>query len=86
MAGRSDQRRTGDEAGGATAEDAKAEERATDEGMPEHPDSATSEAATRADPGPSRGTIARQDDGPDGPVTLDDFQEDDGGHDLGGEA
>ena len=75
MAGRSDQRqRTVDEAGGTTAEDAEAEERATDEGMPEHPDGATSEATARPDAGPDR------------PMTVDGVQEENGGHDLGGEA
>ena len=70
MVGRSDRgQRTADEPGGTKADDAEAEERATDEGMPEPPVSATSEEAL-----------------PDGPVSLDDFEEDDGGHDLGGEA
>jgi len=70
------------ESGGTLAEDAEAEERATGEGMPEHPDSATSEAATRPDEGP----ITPPDAAPHGPVTVDDHQEDDGAHDLGGEA
>jgi hypothetical protein len=71
---------------GATAEDADAEERATDEGMPEHPGSGHAGAAEPGDPGPARGPVALQDHGPDGRVTPDDDQEDDGGHDLGGEA
>jgi hypothetical protein len=83
MAGREDQvRRMAHEAGGAAAEDAEAEERATDEGMPEHPDRATSGAAAFTD----RGPITPPGAGPHGPVTVDDDQEDDGGHDLGGEA
>ena len=54
--------------------------------MPEHPDSATSEAAAPTDLVPGRAAIAPEDAGPDAPVTLDDFQDVDGGHDLGGEA
>jgi hypothetical protein len=86
MVDRSDQRlRTVDESGGSTAEDAEAEERATDEGMPENPGGATSEAMGRP-PGTGRGPIPPTDAGPHGPVTVDDLEEDDGGYDLGGEA
>ena len=70
------------ESGGTLAEDAEAEERATSEGMPEHPDSATSEAAARL----ARGPITLPGTAPHGPVTVDDDQGNDGGHDLGGEA
>ena len=87
MAGRSDQRRRSvDEPEGTTAEDAEAEERATDEGMPEHPGGATSEVAARTDRGPGPGPIAPPDAGPLARSTVDDDEEDDGGYDLGGEA
>jgi hypothetical protein len=62
--------RTGDESGGTTAEDARAEERATDEGMPARPGNATAGATA----------------GPDGPATVADAEEQDGEHDVGGEA
>ena len=75
-----------DESRGTTSEDAEAEERATDEGMPEHPGSATSEAAASTDRGPGRGRTAPRDTEPDGRVTVDEVHEDDGEHDLGGEA
>ena len=60
-----------DKASETSVEDAEAEERATDEGMPEPPDAATSETAASTDVGPT-------------PATEDDL-EDDGGYDLGGE-
>ena len=86
MVDRSDQRqRTLDESGGSTAEDAEAEERATDEGMPEHAGSATSWAMDRL-PGTGGGPIPPTNAGPHGPATVDDLDEDDGGYDLGGEA
>ena len=72
-----------------TVEDAEAEERATDEGMPEQPVRVTSGAGAHTDiagMGPGRGPIVPPEGGPDGRVTVDDFQEDDGGYDLGGEA
>ena len=87
MAGRFDQQpSTVGESRGTTAQDAEAEERATDEGMPEHPGSATSEAAARTDREQGGSPNSSRDEEPDGPVRLDDFQEDEGGYDLGGEA
>jgi hypothetical protein len=87
MAGPSDQQRsTVGEPRGTTAQDAEAEERATDEGMPEHPGSATSEAAARTDPEQGGRPTSSRDEELDGPATLDDLQEDDGAYDLGGEA
>jgi hypothetical protein len=87
MAGRSDQQRsTVGESRGTRAEDAEAEERATDEGMPEHPGSATSEAAA---PHRSRARWEAHtppDNEPDGQVAVDDVHEADDEHDLGGEA
>jgi hypothetical protein len=85
MVDRSDQRRhTGGEPEGSTAEDAEAGERATDEGMPEHPDDATAEALGQPS-GTGRGPIPPTDAGPRGPVTADDPEDGDGGYDLGGE-
>jgi hypothetical protein len=74
------------ESGGTTAEDAEAEERATDEGMPEHPGSATSEAAGRTDRGLSGRPTSPHDEEPDGEAAVDDVHEADDEHDLGGEA
>jgi hypothetical protein len=87
MTGRFDPRQPAvGESGGTTAEDAEAEERATDEGMPEHPGSATSEAAARTDRGLGGRPTSPPDDEPDGQVAVDDEHEADDDHDLGGEA
>jgi hypothetical protein len=87
MAGRSYQRRgTPDHSGGTRAEDAEADARATDEGMPEHPDGVLSKAPAGTDLAPHRGPIAPLHAGPDGRVTVDDYEEEGGGYDLGGEA
>jgi hypothetical protein len=88
MTGGSDQRQgTLDGLGSVTAEDVEAEERATDEGMPEAPGSATSDGmGTHVEP-PQ--TSAAPPDATRGePLTVDEREEgeeDDGGYDLGGE-
>jgi hypothetical protein len=85
MTGEADRHRgTVDGSGDSAAQDAEAEERATDEGMPEPPDTDSSEIAPE-DLAPIREPAAARDAGADGSVTVDD-EEDEGGYDLGGEA
>ena len=75
-----------DESRRSTADDAEADARATNEGMPEHPDGALSKDRTGIDQAPTRGPAARPHAGTEGRVRVDDYEEDDGGYDLGGEA
>ena len=79
------QHRVTHESGGATADDVEAEERATDEGMPERPE-ATAADADPPDRVPPRRPIGSPDHGTAATVEPADGDEEEDHHDLGGEA